>query len=369
MSLGIRQAGSNGFVYRGRDLKLEQKVQEMEQLLRLFHFLLLKTHGDAEDAFAWMEDLKQQGYIDADLDAFREFLKKHGTVKAEAGPLELTSQGNRELRRRSLANVFDGLKKGQLSGQHQQQRAGVESHDELPELKDWEFGDDLRHVDFGQSLLQQVRRSGHLDGHLDEQDLLVHDTQKSVGCATVLLLDVSHSMILYGEDRFTPAKQVALALMELITTRYRDDALDVVLFGDHARSVPLRDLAFASVGPFHTNTKAGLQMARKILENRHQGEKRILMITDGKPTVIEDPHQGIYRNTFGLDPKIVNRTLDEAVICRRHGIHISTFMVARDAWLESFVEKLTELNQGQAYFSSADRVGGIVLQDFVKRRR
>jgi uncharacterized protein with von Willebrand factor type A (vWA) domain len=157
--------------------------------------------------------------------------------------------------------------------------------------------------------------------------------------------------------------------MEMITTRFKGDSLDVVLFGNQAKMVPLKELPFAKVGPFHTNTKAGLKTARRILEQRHQGQKRIFMITDGKPTVIDVPGEGIYRNTFELDERIVNRTLDEAVVCRRRGISIHTFMVARDPWLENFVARLTELNQGKAYFSSADKVGGFVLADFVKSRR
>lgn len=342
----------------------------MEALLKLFHYLLLKTHGDAEAALQWMEELQNRGYIDGDLDEFREFLNQQGTTRNnKQGGLELTEKGVKDLRKRSLLSIFSDLKGRGPMGDHNTPQDGSGNREPMPELREWEFGDDLRDVNFTQSLLQQVRRSGDTDGALEEDDLMVHESQRSVGCATVLLLDVSHSMILYGEDRFTPAKQVALALMEMITTRFRNDSLDVVLFGDHARLVPLKELPFAQVGPFHTNTKAGLEMARRILENRHQGQKRIFMITDGKPTVIEVPGEGIYRNTFELDDRIVNRTLDEAVICRRRNIDIHTFMVARDPWLEDFVSRLTELNQGQAYFSSADRVGGYVVQDFIRRRR
>ena len=359
----------NGFIYSGLDPQKHQFAKSMEELLKLFHYLLLKTDADAEAAMQWMEELQRRGYIQADLEAFKEFLKKQGTVTQTPKGLSLSPKGLKSMRRRSLLNIFDDLKSKGPAGRHGTPAEGGEQGEQLPELKNWEFGDDLRNVDFNQSLLQQVLRSGHTDGHLQEDDLRVHEIQKSVGCATVLLLDVSHSMILYGEDRFTPAKQVSLALMEMITTRFKGDSLDVVLFGDHAKVVPLKDLPFAKVGPFHTNTKAGLATARKILEQRHQGQKRIFMITDGKPTVIEVPGEGIYRNTFELDERIVNRTLDEAVICRRRNISIHTFMVARDPWLENFVTRLTELNRGKAYFSSADKVGGFVLADFVKGRR
>jgi uncharacterized protein with von Willebrand factor type A (vWA) domain len=361
-------ARENGFRYLGRDKGLDGLAKSMEELLKLFHFLLLKTHGNAEDAMDWLEELERRGYIQADLQAFKDFLKKRGTVQQTPKGLQLTSKGTRELRKRSLASIFDGLKSKGGQGDHTTPQSGAGTTESLPELKPWEFGDDLHQVDFNQSLFEQLRRMGSTEGSLQEEDLRVYETQSSVGCATVLLLDVSHSMILYGEDRFTPAKQVSLALMEMITTRFRNDSLDVVLFGNAAKIVPLKELPFAQVGPFHTNTKAGLACARKILENRHQGQKRIMMITDGKPTVIDIPGEGIYRNTFGLDERIVNRTLDEAVICRRQGIDIHTFMVARDPMLEEFVTRLTELNRGRAYFSSPDKVGGFVLQDFVRRR-
>jgi Ca-activated chloride channel homolog len=364
------RSSPNGFRFLGRDLSKDQHIQTMEELLKLFHYLLLKTHGNAQEALDWMDELKQRGYIDADLDAFREFLNKKGTVKKQpGGGVELSKKGVKELRRRSLTSIFDDLKGKGPQGDHDTPQEGLGSAEPLPELREWEFGDDLRYVDFNQSLLQQVQRTGGTDLPLEEEDLRVHETRHAVGCATVLLLDVSHSMILYGEDRFTPAKQVSLALMEMITTRFRSDSLDVVLFGDSARVVPLKELPFAQVGPFHTNTKAGLAAARRILEQRHQGQKRIFMITDGKPTVIDVPGEGIYRNTFELDDRIVNRTLDEAVICRRKNIDIHTFMVARDPWLEDFVHRLTDLNQGKAYFSSADKVGGFVLKDFVRGRK
>ena len=176
-------------------------------------------------------------------------------------------------------------------------------------------------------------------------------------------------MILYGEDRFTPAKEVALALTELILTRYTRDTLDVVLFGDEAVPVAIKDLPFASVGPFHTNTKAGLEHARRILERRKNPNKQIFMVTDGKPTVIHLPGEGIYRNTFGLDEKIINRTLDEAVVCRRKGIPITTFMVTEDPYLQQFVLRLTELNRGRAYFTSPDGLGSFVFRDFIRNRR
>jgi uncharacterized protein with von Willebrand factor type A (vWA) domain len=176
-------------------------------------------------------------------------------------------------------------------------------------------------------------------------------------------------MILYGEDRFTPAKQVALALAELIRRHFARDTLDVILFGDKAVPVRIAELPFASVGPYHTNTKAALALARKLLERRQNPNKRIFLVTDGKPTVIDVPGEGIYRNTFGLDPRIVHRTLDEAAQCRRKSIPITTFMVAEDPLLQRFVLRLSALSQGRAYLTEPEGLGGFVLRDFLHGRR
>jgi uncharacterized protein with von Willebrand factor type A (vWA) domain len=183
------------------------------------------------------------------------------------------------------------------------------------------------------------------------------------------MIDISHSMILYGEDRITPAKQVALALIELIRTRYPKDSVDVVVFGDEAWPVPLDEVPYLQVGPFHTNTRAALQVARRILQRKKHANKQAILITDGKPTVVTDAEGVIYRNTFGLDPKIMNKTFDQAVAMRREGIPITTFMIASDPYLQQFVHKLTELNRGKAYFSEPGRLGQYVLVDFVRNRR
>ena len=187
-------------------------------------------------------------------------------------------------------------------------------------------------------------------------------------CATVLMVDVSHSMILYGEDRITPAKKIALALAQLIQTRYPKDTLDVVLFGDDAAQVRLRDLVKVQAGPFHTNTKAGLQLAQRVLASRKGVNKQIFMITDGKPSAIRE-HGRLYKNPFGLDPKIVNKTLEEAAYCRRKRVTITTFMLAADAPLLDFVRRLTELNHGRLYETDPQNLGTYVFRDFVRNRR
>ena len=185
----------------------------------------------------------------------------------------------------------------------------------------------------------------------------------------MLLLDVSHSMILYGEDRITPAKRVALALCELITTRFPKDSLDVVLFGDTAWRVSMDQIPYLSAGPYHTNTRDGLRLARDILRKKRQANRQIVMLTDGKPSALTEPDGEVYKNPFGLDPRVVNKTLEEAEACRRLSIPITTFMLTSDPLLVEFVEDFTRVNRGRAYYSELDRLGSFVLVDFVRNRR
>ena len=182
------------------------------------------------------------------------------------------------------------------------------------------------------------------------------------------MIDLSHSMVLYGEDRITPARKTALALAELITTRYPKDTLDIVAFGNDAWEVQIKDLPYLDVGPFHTNTRAGLERARDILRRRKNRNKQIFLITDGKPSCHFE-HGRLYRNAYGLDRRIVNKVLDEAAVCRRERITITTFMIARDPYLQNFVRELTEVNQGRAYYAGLDELGGFLFEDYVRNRR
>jgi len=182
------------------------------------------------------------------------------------------------------------------------------------------------------------------------------------------MIDLSHSMVLYGEDRITPARKTALALAELIMTKYSKDTLDIVAFGNEAWRVEVKDLPYLEVGPYHTNTRAGLQRARDILHRRRNANKQIFMITDGKPSCHVENGR-LYKNSMGLDRKIVNKVLDEAVVCRREGIPITTFMIARDPYLQNFVEELTEANQGRAYYAGLDDLGEFMFEDYVRNRK
>ena len=234
--------------------------------------------------------------------------------------------------------------------------------------KRYEFGDTLN-LDIGETLFNAVRRSGaHVPIELDYEDLMVHQCEYQSSCATVLLLDCSHSMILYGEDRFTPAKRVALALSHLIRTQYPGDSLHLVLFHDSAEEIPLGQLARVQVGPYYTNTREGLRLAQRILLRQKKDMRQIIMITDGKPSALTLEDGRIYKNAFGLDPLVVTQTLEEVSKCKRAGILINTFMLASDYSLVHFVQKVTELCRGKAYFTTPYTLGQYLLMDYLQKK-
>jgi uncharacterized protein with von Willebrand factor type A (vWA) domain len=352
------------------DESLRRLIDQFRDLLALFQQLVLRTNGDVEEALEILRALQGQGHLprDWDLDEFERSLEQKEYVRRTPEGRALTGKGERSIRRSSLEAIFGNLKNSGL-GEHPTPYDGAGGRELLPERRSYEFGDELASIDFPDSIKNAVWRSGGDEILPIEEDLRVAESEAASSCATVILIDVSHSMVLYGEDRITPAKQVAMALAELITTQYRKDALDVVLFGDEAQRIEVKQLPYIGAGPYHTNTQEGIRFARSILEHRHQGNKQIFLITDGKPTVIRLADGKLYRNVFGLDPIIVARTLDEAVLCRRRRIPITTFMVASDSYLQRFVEQLTERNKGRAYFTSTDRLGSYLLMDFLENRR
>ena len=234
--------------------------------------------------------------------------------------------------------------------------------------KPYEFGDTLN-LDISETLFRAVKREGlRIPLPLNYSDLMVHQSEYQSSCATVLLLDCSHSMILYGEDRFTPAKKVALALSHLIRVQYPGDSLHLVLFHDSAEEVPLSELARVQVGPFYTNTREGLLVAQRILDRQRKDMRQIIMITDGKPSALTLDDGRIYKNAFGLDPLVVSRTLEEVHKCKRRGILINTFMLASDYGLVQFVQKVTEICHGKAYFTTPYTLGQYLLLDYMNRK-
>jgi Ca-activated chloride channel family protein len=234
--------------------------------------------------------------------------------------------------------------------------------------KQYEFGDTMN-LDVGQTLFSAMQREGvKLPLDLEYEDLHVHQSEYQSSCATVLMLDCSHSMILYGEDRFTPAKKVALALAHLIRTQYPGDTLRCVLFHDSAEEVRMEALASVQVGPYYTNTREGLILAQRLLQQERKDMKQIIMITDGKPSALTLEDGRIYKNAFGLDPLVISRTLEEVARCKRQGILINTFMLASDYGLVQFIQKVTELCRGKAYFTTPYTLGQYLLMDYMNRK-
>ena len=291
-----------------------------------------------------------------------------GGLGPEGRPIkfELTEKGSDFLGYKALRNLLGSLGKSSL-GRHDTRdlATGVEASGPS---KAYEFGDTLN-LDVSGTLLSAVAREGvKVPLDVDYRDLLVHQAEYQSSCATVVMLDCSHSMILYGEDRFTPAKKVALALSHLIRSQFPGDTLHLVLFHDSAEEVPLSQLGKVRVGPYYTNTREGLRVAQRILQRQRKDMKQIVMITDGKPSALTERDGSIYRNPFGLDPRVVALTLKEVANCRRQGILVNTFMLARDHDLVAFVKKVTEICRGKAYFTTPYTLGQFVLMDFLRKK-
>ena len=285
---------------------------------------------------------------------------------AQQVEFNLTQKGIDFLGYRTLKNLLGALGRSSLGSHDTPHLAtGVEA-EAAP--KKYEFGDTLN-LDIPATLSNALAREGMgVPLNLEYDDLMVHQAEYWSSCATVLMLDISHSMILYGEDRFTPAKKVALALSHLIRTQYPGDTLRVVTFGDRAQEIPIGELPHAKVGPFHTNTAEGLKLARRILLSQKKDMRQIVMITDGKPSAITVGEDRVYKNPAGLDPRVIRETLHEVAACRKAGILINTFMLARERALVQFVSKVCEMARGKAYFTNTVTLGEYVMRDFLRRR-
>src|SRR6187401_135087 len=342
-----------------------------EQLLDMFMQLLTYTNGDLSEALSWMNELDKKFELTDDeygIGDFIEDLKDNGyiTDDNQLGEIKITPKTEQGIRKRSLEEIFGKLKKTK-QGDHHSFKPG--QGDELnPESRPFRFGDMLEQIDFTESIRNAQINHGIDSFSMQEDDLSIRETDFKAQTTTVLMIDISHSMILYGEDRITPAKKVAMALSELITTKYPKDTLDVIVFGDDAWKIEIKDLPYLQVGPYHTNTVAGLELAMDILRRRKNNNKQIFMITDGKPTCIK---QGIkyYKNAFGLDEKILTKTLNLASQLKKIKIPVTTFMIATDPYLKAFVREFTKANNGNAYYSSLQGLGNLVFEDFKKNRR
>jgi len=343
----------------------ESNGRGFENLLKVFLELIVITSGDISETLNWMNQLDRKYTLTDDnysMGDFIEDLKKKNFIKEEntGTILKLTAKSERTIRRQSLEEIFSKLRKSSR-GNHSTPYSGY--GDELTsERREYYFGDTLEQIDITNSIKNAQINHGLDDFKLTENDLEIEEHDYKVINSTVLMIDISHSMILYGEDRITPAKKVAMALSELITTKYPKDTLDVIAFGNDAWQIEVKDLPYLEVGPFHTNTVAGLDLANDILRRRKTNNKQIFMITDGKPTCLKFGLK-YYKNSFGLDRKIINKTLDQAAKCRRLGITITTFMIARDPYLQEFVREFTKTNHGKAYYSNLNGLGDFIFED------
>src|ERR1700745_4088570 len=352
------------------DPKAEGKSR-FEQMLDLFMQLLTYTNGDANEALQWMNELDKKYQLTDDeygMGDFIEDLKRNGYIKDnnETGAIEITAKSEQSIRKRSLEEIFGKLKKTK-SGDHQTFKPGL--GDEIsPDSRPFQFGDMLEQIDFTESIRNAQINHGIDSFTMHEDDLEIRETDFKAQTSTVLMIDISHSMILYGEDRITPAKKVAMALSELIQTKYPKDTLDIVVFGDDAWTIEIKDLPYLQVGPYHTNTVDGLELAMDILRRRRNPNKQIFMITDGKPTCLKVGTR-YYKNSWGVDRKILNRCMSLATQCKKLKIPITTFMIASDPYLQRFVQEFTETNNGKAFFASLDRLGAFIFRDFESGKR
>ena len=361
---------------------IEKKVSDFDRVFGVFKELLTHTSGDIEEAFEWLNTLDAEYNIFNDhytIENFEEDLKNRGYIKEDIDPDQLKS-GNRKgkgkniltaklesaLRDYALNQIFGKLKKSGL-GNHRTTKVGV--GDELDgENRTYQFGDELSAVNMTESLKKAQINNGISDLRLTENDLIIEETKHKAQMSTVLMIDISHSMILYGEDRITPAKKVAMALVELIHRKYPKDSIDIIVFGNEAWPIKVKDLPYLKVGPFHTNTVAGLELAMDILRRKRNTNKQIFMITDGKPSCVKLASGEFYKNSNGLDKMIVSKCLNKAAQARKLKIPITTFMIAQDPYLRQFVELFTAQNQGKAFLTGLSGLGEMIFEDYEKNR-
>ncbi|NBR15565.1 MAG: hypothetical protein EBQ94_09040 [Flavobacteriales bacterium] len=346
-----------------------------DKLFDIFSELITHTSGDVDEALDWLNILDKEYSLtteDYTMEDFIEDLKKKGFLREEIKPdgngqLSITAKTERILRKNALEQIFGKIKKNG-AGNHKSKKSG-QGDETTGEFRDFQFGDSIENISMTESLKNAQINNGVGDFHLTEKDLVVEDMHHKSQMSTVLMIDISHSMILYGEDRITPAKKVAMALAELITTSYPKDTLDVIVFGNDAWPIKIKDLPYLNVGPYHTNTVAGLELAMDILRRKRNTNKQIFMITDGKPSCLRLPDGSYYKNSNGLDQMIVEKCYNMAAQARKMHIPITTFMIAQDPYLQSFVEKFTQSNKGKAFYTGLKGLGEMIFHDYETNRK
>ena len=354
--------------------KAEEK-SPFEKLFEIFKELITHTSGDFDETMDWLGELDKEYKLtteDYTLDDFVDELKKKGYLREEIRPdgkggKAITAKTERAIRKNALNQLFGKIKK-KGSGSHKtKQSGGGDEH--TGDLREYQFGDSLENISITESLKNAQVNHGFGEFKLTENDLIVEDTHHKAQMSTVLMIDISHSMILYGEDRITPAKKVAMALAELITTQYPKDTLDILVFGNDAWPIQVKDLPYLQVGPYHTNTVAGLELAMDLLRRKRNTNKQIFMITDGKPSCLRMPDGTYYKNSNGLDEFIVDKCYTMAAQARKRHIPITTFMIATDPYLQSFVEKFTQSNKGKAFYTGLQGLGEMIFHDYENNRK
>ncbi|MDC1465442.1 VWA domain-containing protein [Polaribacter sp.] len=361
-----------GFVFKTYEA---ENQSPFEKLFEIFKELITHTSGDFDEAIDWMRSLDVEYKLTDEnytIDDFIEDLKKKGYIKDETkgdgtGGTKITPKTERAIRQQALNHIFGKIKRSG-SGNHKSKSPGI-GDEHTGDLQAYQFGDSLDKVSITESIKNAQINNGIDRFSLTENDLVVEETLHKSQMSTVLMIDISHSMILYGEDRITPAKKVAMALAELITTRYPKDTLDIIVFGNDAWSIKIKDLPYLQVGPYHTNTVAGLNLAMDLLRRKRNTNKQIFMITDGKPSCLRLPDGQYYKNSNGLDEHIVNKCYAMAQQARKLHIPITTFMIAQDPYLMQFIRAFTKANQGKAFYTGLKGLGEMIFEDYETNRK
>jgi uncharacterized protein with von Willebrand factor type A (vWA) domain len=361
-----------GFIFQTFEIPFQSPF---DKLFEIFKELITHTSGDFDEAIDWLRELDKEYNLTTSeytIDDFIEDLKKKGYIREEIKPdgkngMAITAKTERAIRQAALDQIFGNIKRsGQ--GNHKSKTPGL-GDEHTGDFRDYQFGDALDKVSITESLKNAQIHHGVGNFTLSEDDLVVEETHHKSQMSTVLMIDISHSMILYGEDRITPAKKVAMALVELITTRYPKDTIDILVFGNDAWPIEIKDLPYLNVGPYHTNTVAGLELAMDLLRRKRNTNKQIFMITDGKPSCLRMPDGQYYKDSVGLNPFITNKCYAKAQQARRLHIPITTFMIAKDPYLMQFVKEFTYANQGKAFYTGLKGLGDMIFEDYETNRK
>ena len=370
--MSSRSNTQTGFVFE--PFKPEDQ-SPFDKLFEIFKELITFTSGDFDETINWMRELDKEYNLTNDdytIDDFVEDLKKKGYIKQKIDPkgtteTTLSAKTEQALRKKALDQIFGKIKKTG-KGNHKTKKQGL-GDEPSGELRNYTFGDALDKISVTESIKNAQLNNGIDHFQLFEKDLVVEESFHKSQMSTVLMVDISHSMVLYGEDRITPAKKVAMALTEFIKTRYPKDSIEVIVFGNDAWPIKIKDLPYLRVGPYHTNTVAGLGLAMDLLRRKRNSNKQIFMITDGKPSCVNMKDGTYYKNSNGLDPFITNQCYAMAQQARRLHIPITTFMIAKDPFLMQFIQKFTEANKGKAFYTGLQNLGEMIFEDYESNRK